>query len=318
MTSERPSDYQVAAAYDAVATEYAETLRDELSGKPLDRALLGALVEMSHDSRIADIGCGPGHVTRYLASLGAKPIGIDISPAMIEIARAENPDLEFKVETMTDLTEPDQSLSAAVLLYSIINLSKTERERSFAQILPDPADRRHRVGVLSHSQRGVLRRAGPAPRHVVRAQRRHQRTLPGAGPGDRRDRGGRLRHRVGHHPHAAPRRRDPDRARLRPGAAARARLSSRTSVQSEALRFLRRARKNLPSSSAHSCCRTPPTASSRCGLGLSATTFQALPHAPALGSQAPKTRCEMRDCMIAPAHIRHGSRVTTIVHPSSR
>jgi|SRR5579875_2497836 len=134
MTSERPSDYQVAAAYDAVATEYAETLRDELSGKPLDRALLGALVEMSHDSRIADIGCGPGHVTRYLASLGAKPIGIDISPAMIEIARAENPDLEFKVETMTDLTEPDQSLSAAVLLYSIINLSKTERERTFAQI----------------------------------------------------------------------------------------------------------------------------------------------------------------------------------------
>lgn len=134
MTSERPFEGQVAAAYDAVAADYAETLRDELSGKPLDRALLAALVEMSQDGRIADIGCGPGHVTRHLAALGAKPIGIDISPGMIDIARAENPDLEFKLETMTDLAEPDQSLAAAVLFYSIINLSTTERERAFAQV----------------------------------------------------------------------------------------------------------------------------------------------------------------------------------------
>ncbi|MBB2894070.1 class I SAM-dependent DNA methyltransferase [Flexivirga oryzae] len=134
MTTELPAEGQVAAAYNAVAQEYAETLRDELAGKPLDRALLAAVVEMCQDGRIADIGCGPGHITRHLASLGAQPLGIDISPAMIDIAREENPDLEFKLASMTDLTEPDQSLSGAVLLYSIINLSPTERERTFAQI----------------------------------------------------------------------------------------------------------------------------------------------------------------------------------------
>lgn len=128
------SDSQVAAAYNAVATDYAEAMRDELSGKPLDRALLAAMVEMSDGGRIADIGCGPGHVTGHLASLGAKPLGIDISPAMVEIARTENPDVEFRVESMTDLTEPDQSLAGVVMFYAIINLSPTERSRAFAQV----------------------------------------------------------------------------------------------------------------------------------------------------------------------------------------
>lgn len=128
------TDSQVAAAYNAVAEEYAEALHDELTGKPLDRALLEAVVEMCDGGRIADIGCGPGHVTRHLVSLGAKPLGVDISPAMIDIARTENPGVEFRVESMTDLTEPDQSLGGAVLLYAIINLSPTERARTFAQV----------------------------------------------------------------------------------------------------------------------------------------------------------------------------------------
>lgn len=128
------TDSQVAAAYNAVAAEYAEAMHDELAGKPLDRALLAAVVEMCEGGRIADVGCGPGHVTQHLASLGAQPLGIDISPAMIDIARAENPAVEFRVESMTDLTEPDQSLAGAVLLYAIINLSPTERSRTFAQV----------------------------------------------------------------------------------------------------------------------------------------------------------------------------------------
>ncbi|GGB29653.1 methyltransferase [Flexivirga endophytica] len=143
MTSEYPSDAQVAtaysdsqvaAAYNAVAPDYAEAMRDELDGKPLDRALLAAVVEMCGDGRIADIGCGPGHVARHLASLGATPLGIDISPAMIEIARADNPGVDFRVESMTDLSEPDQSLAGVVMFYAIINLSPTERARAFAQV----------------------------------------------------------------------------------------------------------------------------------------------------------------------------------------
>jgi trans-aconitate methyltransferase len=56
------------AGYDAVAAEYAEHYLDELAGKPIDRALLALLLQAAP---VADIGCGPGHVARYLHDHGA-------------------------------------------------------------------------------------------------------------------------------------------------------------------------------------------------------------------------------------------------------
>lgn len=38
-----------------------------------------------------DFGCGAGRSTRFLRSLGFDPVGIDISPAMLELARAADP-----------------------------------------------------------------------------------------------------------------------------------------------------------------------------------------------------------------------------------
>jgi ubiquinone/menaquinone biosynthesis C-methylase UbiE len=58
----------VQAAYDAVAREYDRQLSNELDVKPLDRALLMALMELVGTGTIADVGCGPGHVTRFLAA----------------------------------------------------------------------------------------------------------------------------------------------------------------------------------------------------------------------------------------------------------
>jgi trans-aconitate methyltransferase len=45
--------------------------------------------------RILDLGCGTGHLTSQLAHLGASVTGLDHSPAMIEQARLNYPDLEF-------------------------------------------------------------------------------------------------------------------------------------------------------------------------------------------------------------------------------
>jgi hypothetical protein len=51
-------------SYDAVAASYAEALSDELSRKPLDRALLAAFAEQVREvgrgeARVWDVGCGP-------------------------------------------------------------------------------------------------------------------------------------------------------------------------------------------------------------------------------------------------------------------
>ena len=78
----------VRKSYDSVAEEYATGFRDELAGKPLDRALLASLAEQVGDGApIADLGCGPGHTAAWLADQGVAPVGIDLSPAMIAVGR---------------------------------------------------------------------------------------------------------------------------------------------------------------------------------------------------------------------------------------
>jgi trans-aconitate methyltransferase len=53
---------------------------------------------------ILDLGCGTGELTRQIADAGAKVIGIDNSPAMIEKARKSFPDIDFHVMEATSFT----------------------------------------------------------------------------------------------------------------------------------------------------------------------------------------------------------------------
>lgn len=74
--------------YDAVARAYDSEYSSEPTHKPLDRALLEGFVDLAGRGPIADLGCGPGHVTRFLADHGADVIGIDLSTGMLDVACA--------------------------------------------------------------------------------------------------------------------------------------------------------------------------------------------------------------------------------------
>lgn len=125
----------VRQSYDAVAKEYTERFRDELAGKPLDRALLGCLAEETQDGAlIADLGCGPGHVAAWLASLGAASVGIDLSPRMIAIGRRDYPQVEFREGDFLGLPAADGEFGAAVAFYSIIHLAAAELGLAFNEI----------------------------------------------------------------------------------------------------------------------------------------------------------------------------------------
>jgi SAM-dependent methyltransferase len=67
------------AAYDAVAGLYAELFSDVLETLPVERAVLAAFAELV-EGPVADLGCGPGHVTAHLRSLGLDVFGVDLSP----------------------------------------------------------------------------------------------------------------------------------------------------------------------------------------------------------------------------------------------
>ncbi len=137
-TVERGVAVGVQAAYDAVARAYDGQFRNELDAKPLDRGLLAAFVELPGTGTIADVGCGPGHVTRFLAQRHSDVIGVDISPGMIAVARERAPELAFEVGSMLDLPAADGTWAGVVALYSIIHLTAEERataSREFARVI---------------------------------------------------------------------------------------------------------------------------------------------------------------------------------------
>lgn len=124
------------AAYDAMAAEYADGFRAELAAKPLERAMLAAFAELvtgAGGGPVADIGCGPGHVTAHLRDLGLSASGIDLSPEMVAQARREHPDLRFAVGSMTALDLPDGALAGIVALYSVIHVPEHRLPEVFAE-----------------------------------------------------------------------------------------------------------------------------------------------------------------------------------------
>lgn len=111
-------------AYDAVASLYAELFSNVLETLPLERALLAAFAELvqAHNAGpVADIGCGPGHVTAHLNALGPTTFGIDLSSEMVALARRGHPELRFDEGSMTALELPDGVLGGILAFYSTIH-----------------------------------------------------------------------------------------------------------------------------------------------------------------------------------------------------
>jgi SAM-dependent methyltransferase len=129
-----PRANELRAGYASVARAYRDHLSDELTGKPLDRALLSVLADHCTRGLVVDIGCGPGHVARHLADRGVRIEGVDLSPAMIEQARAAHPDLTFREADMFALPYADASVRGAVLFYAIVHLRTEELTAPFREL----------------------------------------------------------------------------------------------------------------------------------------------------------------------------------------
>lgn len=122
-------------AYDTVAVDYALTLADLLAEDPFERAALGLFAELAaaDPGPVLEVGCGPGRITGHLASLGLDIAGVDLSPRMIEVARAAHPSVRFTVGTMAELDVPDGSLAGLVAWFSVIHLPPDARPVVFAE-----------------------------------------------------------------------------------------------------------------------------------------------------------------------------------------
>lgn len=118
-----------ADAYDSIATVYADLPRDDLRAPSLDHAWITAFAERVRaegGGTVAEFGCGPGPVTALLRDLGLNAFGVDVSPAMIDLARQTYPDIRFEVGSTESLARPGEELRGIVSWYSLIHTPPEE------------------------------------------------------------------------------------------------------------------------------------------------------------------------------------------------
>ena len=127
--------WTIETSYDQVAPQYAEAFFEELARKPFDRYLLDAFAaRVRAQGMVCDLGCGPGHVARYLKDRGVEVCGVDLSAAMVQCATHRNPDILFHKGDMRALDFPPALFAGIVAFYSLIHLQRPEVSQALQEL----------------------------------------------------------------------------------------------------------------------------------------------------------------------------------------
>lgn len=95
------------------------------------------------DATILEVACGPGNVTRFLLDIRPdfKIHGTDLAPAMLELARQNNPTAVFSLLDCRQISAIDQQFDAILCGFAFPYLSKAEVIQFIAdassQLLPE-------------------------------------------------------------------------------------------------------------------------------------------------------------------------------------
>lgn len=113
------------SSYDRVADEYVQRIFGELRDKPLDCQLLDQFAERLRGAGLCcDMGCGPGHVARYLHDRGVQMMGLDLSLEMVIRARQLTPEITFEQGDMLRLRASDATWAGITAFYSLIHIPR--------------------------------------------------------------------------------------------------------------------------------------------------------------------------------------------------
>ena len=107
--------------YDEIAARYAQ-MRDQASSLPYLEKLDGHLA--AH-SLILDLGCGAGlPVDRWLIDHGHRVAGVDISEAMLAMARQNVPEASYRRLDMASLEAGEYSADGVVCFFAMFHIDR--------------------------------------------------------------------------------------------------------------------------------------------------------------------------------------------------
>ncbi|MDG4807691.1 class I SAM-dependent methyltransferase [Micromonospora sp. WMMD1120] len=119
------SNQPVRDAYSYMSAQYISLVDGDWQAHVDDTALVRDHL-VGSGGTVLDLGCGPGHWSAYLHSLGVDVTGVDLVPEFIDHARTHFPGPEFRLASMTDLDLPNHSVAGILSWYSTIHLPPSE------------------------------------------------------------------------------------------------------------------------------------------------------------------------------------------------
>jgi SAM-dependent methyltransferase len=119
--------------WSALAAQWSELWGS--SGAPVHDSLIAA-AGIGPGTRVLDVGCGSGELLRALGAAGARAVGIDPAPGMVEVARRVAPLADVRVGSAERLDWPDGSFDVVTAVNALQFADDTvEALGGFARVL---------------------------------------------------------------------------------------------------------------------------------------------------------------------------------------
>jgi SAM-dependent methyltransferase len=119
--------------HDKLAESYYDAF-SAVTNRAIEPLLKAAHV--GNGTRLLDVATGPGTLAAKAAERGARVIGIDIAPAMIELAHTLHPHLDFREGSAEELPLDSSSFDAVISGFGVGHFSRPERVLAeFARVL---------------------------------------------------------------------------------------------------------------------------------------------------------------------------------------